>query len=1352
MAEDQLTPLKSDVTRQAVPVLKGYSYQIWQSIYHWINLKADEVLVLEGAEDFDILGPGKAETVQTKDTKASGTVTLNSDDIIDAIAHFWQHQKRNISRTVYLRFLTTSERGMEKDPRFTIGKGLDYWDQARRTDVALSPLKEFFRDHKKLPETVKKFIVESSDEEVRERLIKRIAWDTGREPKEFIETLVDETVCYYGSTLWLQPSESRKVIPHLLRRAWDVACRDKEDERVLRRIDFMDLFEEATTERVGRRELNILLRQLPTADGLVDILSKGDLSAISPSVFSLQSLSSPLPDRASRRKRFVSQLIPVLNQSGKLIIKGSTGMGKSTIAKLITENVGQGWGWLQLRGLNSEQSTNLLYRFLATGFPASNLVIEDIDLDNAEAEAALAAIIYAVDFRGTLVIATTSSETGFKIRSIMRDDTSIILAPSLSDEEIQEVLDNHGCPADFVKALVLILFAKTKGHPQLIHAEIRRHEQEGWPKLTAEDLLPSKDIGDIRQIARKRLFETLPSEAGRILAYRLSIFPGPFTRDHAIKMAEKAPSLQMPGELFDLLVGPWVERLGKGYYRMSPLLLGSAAEVWSSEEIKALYFTAAEAMTVKRKITSSEASNALLFAIFGGADSVVFSLTRSLLTQVTGVLPRMANEFLWMIFLKMDPRRPIYPSNAVASSMLRQLQFVIAAETDHGSIAVKVSELWEREIETVGELDLRKVIRFLFLCTTILRYKIDFSVELLIERILEVDQLSEELEVYTPDLGKMMAGDEALTLTEILFLTVIVRCKGIDALKRLLLVLGQQPPGYRAKLLSLFLKEEMWASILVDHAWLLEAESQKPRWEECMEVYDGLLVAATSWGAMSLVEESFHAMMVIEDEYRGDPHRALEIAQRAEDLLGRDSKIIQNAKAMVMYRKQSYKEAIRDWSVALPKWKGLGAPMTSFTCALKSAAAVGEWEKAAEFALLGEAAARRSEMDTLSLGFRADFGFVLWKARDRKGAVENFALVLDGFSGLPIPETNVQSYLLQKRVGHAITWFLNDYEQDHKEDHAEPPPGSFSDLRLSEDEYKMGLKDYPIHPEVFLWFLLADLDTRAGWGTDIFEKFDLKVSKTKFLYLKFERDHLRILRGLKNLDMKSLIGNFERFFRSQTAVRPFLEKRTGAFVEIEDTAVSAEVNRDYLCASFVGLVVAAIILMVSRGRNVSEIVSVWIEELAAYKEYSKYVDNLLRFVKESQNISLPELIAIVRNGNETYDKRAVAAAFLSVQETLDPGDRFYANIVLFSFVVSSMWKVSLEEELAKIFSGRWLVAVNNQPFSLVSPLSTGPSIIQACRAPDRGIKKMARVLLAARRAVQVSLHDETLDQLIKAAI
>jgi hypothetical protein len=83
-----------------------------------MHLRADEVLFLEGAEDFDMHSPDGLIATQVKDTAGSGTLTLRSSDAIAAINNFWRHRQNNPDNMVSLRFLTTASPGWEKGSEF----------------------------------------------------------------------------------------------------------------------------------------------------------------------------------------------------------------------------------------------------------------------------------------------------------------------------------------------------------------------------------------------------------------------------------------------------------------------------------------------------------------------------------------------------------------------------------------------------------------------------------------------------------------------------------------------------------------------------------------------------------------------------------------------------------------------------------------------------------------------------------------------------------------------------------------------------------------------------------------------------------------------------------------------------------------------------------------------------------------------------------------------------------------------------------------------------------------------------------------------------------------------------------
>src|SRR6476469_6060259 len=97
---------QGDVARQAVAALRGYAFQLYGSVLAWLELKEDEELFLEVAEDYAIVAQNALEAVQAKETHGSGSVTLNTTGVKEAINSFVDLSKRNPARTVSLRYFT----------------------------------------------------------------------------------------------------------------------------------------------------------------------------------------------------------------------------------------------------------------------------------------------------------------------------------------------------------------------------------------------------------------------------------------------------------------------------------------------------------------------------------------------------------------------------------------------------------------------------------------------------------------------------------------------------------------------------------------------------------------------------------------------------------------------------------------------------------------------------------------------------------------------------------------------------------------------------------------------------------------------------------------------------------------------------------------------------------------------------------------------------------------------------------------------------------------------------------------------------------------------------------------------
>lgn len=173
-----------EIARQAIPSIRGYVYQLHRTAEAWINLAEDELLYLEVAEDFAKIAadPDSLDDVlratQVKDTRESGSVTLNSADVLEAIEHLFEFQNANPGRKVTLTFLTTSPIGREKVNQLPSKKpGLTAWAEvASGGDVSeiRSALSLRFPKGE-----VHQFLTTSNDDDLRSRLLASISFCCG---------------------------------------------------------------------------------------------------------------------------------------------------------------------------------------------------------------------------------------------------------------------------------------------------------------------------------------------------------------------------------------------------------------------------------------------------------------------------------------------------------------------------------------------------------------------------------------------------------------------------------------------------------------------------------------------------------------------------------------------------------------------------------------------------------------------------------------------------------------------------------------------------------------------------------------------------------------------------------------------------------------------------------------------------------------------------------------------------------------------------------------------------------------------------------------------------------------------
>ena len=234
-------PLKANSKRQATDSLRGYRYQILHSVNAWLDLADNDSLYLEVAEDFDIESDGMFTATQVKHTQDN--ITLRSQQVIDGINNYWELRTNNRDRRVKFRLLTKSKIVEEQGDSLGMDKpGLEVWSRCSGDEAAIQKISEFLQTDGKISEEVNGFLKVASPQEIYERLIRPITWETSSKPAKSIEQSINEKLINHGHEYKIQASNAKNVREALLNEAFTVATHP--ENRELTKARFLELFEE----------------------------------------------------------------------------------------------------------------------------------------------------------------------------------------------------------------------------------------------------------------------------------------------------------------------------------------------------------------------------------------------------------------------------------------------------------------------------------------------------------------------------------------------------------------------------------------------------------------------------------------------------------------------------------------------------------------------------------------------------------------------------------------------------------------------------------------------------------------------------------------------------------------------------------------------------------------------------------------------------------------------------------------------------------------------------------------------------------------------------------------------------
>ncbi len=1362
MTETIPDPLKGDPARQAPDLHRGIEFQDWWSVEAWVNLKEGEALYLEGAEDFDVVRQGTADTVQTRATAAK--ISLRSDVVAEALLNFWKLQQDHTEKVITFRYLTKSGAAEEDQPSLGAGtKGLELWGQCAETrDESLADrLRAFLVDDEtaraKLeppqlkqgetrPQTLLEFLESASPKEVLEKLILRIKWDLRSEDSDVVRESVVMRVNAHGRTFGMRPLDCAPAIDRLY--CVVAATAGQDGERLLTRADFLREFDDATQRILSPSEK---AKQKSTADLIQEALGGGGnsqgllLEAATFVQMGVPEPGEPLVDRAELVGKLTEQAL----KQEVLILHGSSGMGKTKAARLVAKKIGGDWVWADFQGVQANHLHSIV-RLLASSLgeeSTRNVALDNLNYSAPELQAIdtqLAAIVRLTRLRGGKVIITTQRDLSARTMQRLRAaDGNVCRMPRLTEKEIDDFCRLLGCPADTAETQAKIVWLLTSGHPQLVHARLAILAQRGWPKPTAADFTTKAvEIDEEKEVARQ-LLDQAPG-GDKELLFRLSLASGAFRRDHAVAIGQIAPALAYPADAFGRLAGPWIETVGTGYFRLSPLLGRAAIENWDDAKVRKMRSALARAILECPKKTLREADEVLTQGFAANDVEAIAAVVANLALSPMKARNAITNVLFWLPMIGRKRGQRAVAGNSFVNFLVRVTQFKIAAGEDRNAAnelcAVVDREYLEDREKGIPELDSTKH-RLLWLTTVL------FEFEAIVAPAKLVQYWRETLELIPSDNEfSEMVSNQAKRAKNIphmdgadfpgqLLLMMTARSLAPDELVEFAAAINGLEAKYREIALNSLKGLAFPLRLAIDRAWSNETLKKTADWTKVVESLEKLRVAVADWNIPMLDAFVRRAIAAVEDEYRHNAARAMEVLS-AGTTAAEAERLLKDQRAVVLYRKQEHASALAIWREIIPCWpvqKGSPDLIPVYACqrATNAAGRIGDWPEVIRFCQHGRQIAEALGDRHYQVTFLADEAFGQWKNGDRPTALRMLREALEGFEKLrDDPSHPLRLHFARKMFEQVIKWCRS--EAGVREcDVYEPPAGLCSRIDPPDD-----IKQYPVAPFDLDWYYLTDIEAGVHSARTVYAIAERRIPGSKYVAFRSVMSGAMLKERLRTRSLAHLVQ--DAVLVVNTVAESKAQLASGKTI-LEADAYPRPNYPDptWLIAH---ATVCGLIVQAGADKPLDEFLTEWEKDGNELKRFPSAAQSLAE-IRGVLSVSTKEAIALYLDQKRSEGVRFTAATRMSAESAFSLDEMFVGQAALFSFVSRIALITGIEVPFGDLVRKRWLERLRF-PAAFLTPRLTIPPVKAACQCSASGLKLAAVILLAGKDAVSTSPPPE----------
>lgn len=1124
-----------DVERQAVASLRGYAYQVAAAALAWLDLDDKGKVYLEVAEDYATVAQQSLDAVQVKDTAESGSITLNTEAVRDAIDAFVNLVANNEDRQVQLRYFTTSPIGTEQRiaDRPAGEAGLNYWRRAA-AGADIGPLRAILISDK-FSANVRAFVAARNDQALRHDLLHRIHWECGKPDISGIVRELEERLVILGRERFgLAATEAKQLSNTVLYQVLKISILKNPAERVLTRAELYRKIDEATQVSVSRRAVGSILN---IGSVLAAVLSSGEAAALSTAETNwlIPKSDFATPRAVISRQTLASKIDETRAKYGQAVLVGASGLGKSLLARSVARRLPNGFATIDLRDVEEGEAARRLSLTLGRigSLDFDCLIFDDFNqIEDSRARNSFGRCVQALYRRDrTAIITAYRSPSQKALTELGLDANAVIDIPYLTEEEAREVVQAAGGEPKHWGGIAFATGAQ--GHPQLVHAFVMGMSARNWPRSEVREIVirgfASDDIDAERDAARRSMVASL-SEDARTLLYRLSLAIGRFDRALGLKIAEVPHPLSRPGELLDSLIGPWIETLGTGVLRVSPLAAHAGWGMLTHETQVVIHAAIAHQLLRKRTVSATEANGILMHGLMGNDNNALSHLAYSVLMSDGEATNHWRDQLFMLPLLRTD--ESIFPTNPLVSILLRLAQFKLVATGNDAKETTACSAALLREVEEIKIDELRDMLEGMALASILntigiasavsnwvnllqrYRKKIDTSATLReLKKTTEAALLEDHRKFFSTTFSIGSSNLQSVQRVEEIFLDL----DSLSAADRFVWFDGfeNHPTDY---------------SLIINPSWVAEAKRGELNATNAAERFKRMALLAEKWKITKLASECHVARAVMLDEYSNDQPSALAALDEAEATIGTNV-VISRARARIYWRDHKYHEALgilRNIADVV----GQGNPVDrafAMREASISAAKTGEWKQAAiwfEEADQAAASAGTDDMHVMAIGLAADRAVALLEVGSTEEALRAMASCLARLSKVD-PAESLRAGYCHRVVRHAVLWM--DSRIDNRETFIDGKPIQILPGTCSNPEPQESILSLPLTSLDLAWYMLAEAEVSYGDDADIEKSLRSRLCDGPVPLMETTLRQRKITRDIINSDVANFSHNLLPF-------------------------------------------------------------------------------------------------------------------------------------------------------------------------------------------------------------------------------